>query len=92
MKTRLSRSLPLFLSTALHAEIILLKAGRCVKLLLAFASKVIPGFSLLEIHNQKRYSLLDMCMCFEMFVLKVDGTIELVNYEIEDISSVSVLR
>jgi hypothetical protein len=31
------------------------------KLLLAFASTVIPGFSLLKIHDQDFYSLLDMC-------------------------------
>jgi hypothetical protein len=36
--------------------------GRSVKLLLAFASTVIPGFSLLEIHYQYFYSLLDMHM------------------------------
>jgi hypothetical protein len=29
-------------------------------LLLAFASTVIPGFSLLEVHDQDFYSLLDM--------------------------------
>jgi hypothetical protein len=34
--------------------------GQSVKLLLAFASTVIPGFSLLEIHDQDFYSLLDM--------------------------------
>jgi hypothetical protein len=34
--------------------------GRSVKLLLAFASTVIPDFSLLEIHDQDFYSLLDM--------------------------------
>jgi hypothetical protein len=31
-----------------------------VKLLLGFASRVIPSFSLLEINNQEFYSLLDM--------------------------------
>jgi hypothetical protein len=36
-------------------------SGRSVKLLLVFASTVIPGFSLLEIHDQDYfYSLLDM--------------------------------
>jgi hypothetical protein len=34
--------------------------GLSAKLLLAFASTVIPGFSLLEIHDQDFYSLLDM--------------------------------
>jgi hypothetical protein len=34
--------------------------GRSVKLLLAFASTVIPGLNLLEIHDQDFYSLLDM--------------------------------
>jgi hypothetical protein len=34
--------------------------GRSVKLLLAFASAVISGFSLLEIHDQDFCSLLDM--------------------------------
>jgi hypothetical protein len=35
--------------------------GRLVKLLLAFASAVIPGFSLLKIHDQEGFcSLLDM--------------------------------
>jgi hypothetical protein len=34
--------------------------GRLVKLLLVFASAVIPVFSLLEIHDQDIYSLLDM--------------------------------
>jgi hypothetical protein len=33
-----------------------------VKLLLAFASTVIPGFSPLEIHGEDFYSLLDMCV------------------------------
>jgi hypothetical protein len=33
---------------------------RSVKLLLAFASTVIPGFSILEIQDQDFYSLLDM--------------------------------
>jgi hypothetical protein len=33
--------------------------GRSAKLLLAFCSTVIPGFSLLEIHDQDFYSLLD---------------------------------
>jgi hypothetical protein len=33
--------------------------GRSVKLLLAFVSTVIPGFSPLEIHDQDFYSLLD---------------------------------
>jgi hypothetical protein len=36
------------------------KIGRSVKLLLAFANIAIPGFSLLEIHDQNLYSLLDM--------------------------------
>jgi hypothetical protein len=36
-----------------------------VKFLLVFASKVIPGFSLLEFHDLDFYSLLDM-YCFEM--------------------------
>jgi hypothetical protein len=35
-------------------------AGWSVKLLLAYASTVIPGFSLFEIHDQDFYSLLDM--------------------------------
>jgi hypothetical protein len=39
---------------------ILLKAGQYVILLLAFASPVIPVFSLLEIHDKDFYSLLDM--------------------------------
>jgi flagellar biosynthesis protein FliR len=34
--------------------------GRSVKLLLALASTFIPGFSLLEIHDQDLFSLLDM--------------------------------
>jgi hypothetical protein len=34
--------------------------GRSVKLLLTFASTVIPGFNPLEIHDQYFYSLLDM--------------------------------
>jgi hypothetical protein len=34
--------------------------GRSVKLLLAFASTVIPSFSLLEMHDQNCYCLLDM--------------------------------
>jgi hypothetical protein len=34
--------------------------GRSVKLLLVFASTVVPGLSLLEIHDQDFYSLLDM--------------------------------
>jgi hypothetical protein len=34
--------------------------GRLVEFLLAFASTVIPGFSLLEGHDQDFYSLLDM--------------------------------
>jgi hypothetical protein len=34
--------------------------GRSVKLLLDFASKVIPGFSLVEIHDQDFYSILDI--------------------------------
>jgi hypothetical protein len=34
--------------------------GRSVKLLLAFASTVIPGFNLLKIHEQDFYSLLDV--------------------------------
>jgi hypothetical protein len=34
--------------------------GRSVKLLLAFTSTVIPGFILLEIHDQHFYSLLDI--------------------------------
>jgi hypothetical protein len=34
--------------------------GRSVKLLMAFASTVIPGFSLLEIHDQDLYSFLEM--------------------------------
>jgi hypothetical protein len=34
--------------------------GRSVKLLLAFASTVIPGFSRLEIHDQDFYTVLDM--------------------------------
>jgi hypothetical protein len=33
---------------------------RSVKLLLAFASTIIPGFSLLEIHDEEFYYLLDM--------------------------------
>jgi hypothetical protein len=37
-----------------------LSVGPSVKLLLVFASTVIPGFSLHEIHNQDLYSLLDM--------------------------------
>jgi hypothetical protein len=37
-----------------------LKVGQSVKLLLAFASTVVPGFSLLEIHDQDFCSLLDM--------------------------------
>jgi hypothetical protein len=37
-----------------------LTVGRSVKLLLAFASTVIPGFSLLQIHDQDICSLLDM--------------------------------
>jgi hypothetical protein len=36
--------------------------GRSVELLLAFASTVIPSFSLLEIHDKDFYSLLDMCV------------------------------
>jgi hypothetical protein len=36
--------------------------GRSVELLLALASTVIPGFSLLDIHGQDFYSLLDMYM------------------------------
>jgi hypothetical protein len=36
--------------------------GRSVKLLLLFASTVTPGFSLLEIHDQDFYSLLDTYM------------------------------
>jgi hypothetical protein len=35
--------------------------GRSVKLQLVYARTVIPGFSLLEIHDQDFYSLLDMC-------------------------------
>jgi hypothetical protein len=34
--------------------------GWPVKLLLAFASTIIPGFSLLEIHDQDFYSLPDI--------------------------------
>jgi hypothetical protein len=34
--------------------------SQSVKLLLAFDSTVIPGFSLLKIHEQDFYSLLDM--------------------------------
>jgi hypothetical protein len=34
--------------------------GRSVKLLLTFASTVVPGFTLFEIHDQDFYSLLDM--------------------------------
>jgi hypothetical protein len=34
--------------------------GWSVKLLIAFASTVIPGFSLFEIHDQDFYSLLDI--------------------------------
>jgi hypothetical protein len=37
--------------------------GRSVKLLLACSSRVVPGFSLLEIHDQHLYSLLDMRVC-----------------------------
>jgi hypothetical protein len=37
-----------------------LNTGRSIKLLLAFASTVIPGFSVLEIHEQDFCSLLDM--------------------------------
>jgi hypothetical protein len=37
-----------------------LSVGQPVQLLLAFASTVIPGFSLLEIHDQDFYSLLNM--------------------------------
>jgi hypothetical protein len=37
-----------------------LSAGRSVKLLLAFDSTVIPGLSLLEIHDQDFCSLVDM--------------------------------
>jgi hypothetical protein len=36
--------------------------GRSVKLLLAFASTVIPGFILLEIHDQ------DFCFLLDMYV------------------------
>jgi hypothetical protein len=39
---------------------LLLAVTLSVKFLLAFASTVIPGFSLLEIHDQDFYSLLDM--------------------------------
>jgi hypothetical protein len=39
-----------------------IEVGRSVKLLLTFASTVIPGFSLFEIHDQDFYSLLDMYM------------------------------
>jgi hypothetical protein len=34
--------------------------GRSFKLMLVFASTVVPGFSLFEIHDQDLYSLLDM--------------------------------
>jgi hypothetical protein len=37
-----------------------LSIGRSVKLLLVFASTIIPGFSLLEIHDQDFYSLIDI--------------------------------
>jgi hypothetical protein len=36
------------------------QVGRSVKMLLAFVSTVIPGFSLLKIHDQYFYSLLDL--------------------------------
>jgi hypothetical protein len=36
------------------------RIGQWVKLLLAFARTVIPGFSLLEVHDQDFCSLLDM--------------------------------
>jgi hypothetical protein len=38
----------------------LYNVGRSVKVLLVFASTVIPDFSLLEIHYKDLYSLLDM--------------------------------
>jgi hypothetical protein len=38
----------------------MIKEGRSVKLLLAFASIVIPGFSLLEIYDKDFSSLLDI--------------------------------
>jgi hypothetical protein len=50
--------------TRLHAGNSLVFVGRSLKFMLAFASTVIPGFSLLEIHGQDIYPLLDMC--FEM--------------------------
>jgi hypothetical protein len=41
-------------------EPVFTRAGLSVKLLLAFTSTDIPGFSFLEIHDQDFYSLLDM--------------------------------
>jgi hypothetical protein len=43
-----------------HDFVWLLSVGQSVKLLLAFASTVIPRFNLLEIHDQDFYSLLDI--------------------------------
>jgi hypothetical protein len=49
-----------FYVSALVVRSIGLSVSQSVKLMLAFSSTVIPGFSLLEIHDQDFYSLLDM--------------------------------
>jgi hypothetical protein len=46
--------------TDLGAFILLPGVDQLVRVLLAFATAVIPGFSLLEIHDQDFCSLLDM--------------------------------
>jgi hypothetical protein len=48
--------------TLVYVYVQYMQDGRLFKLLMAFASTVIPGFSLLEIHDQDFYSLLYMYM------------------------------
>jgi hypothetical protein len=52
----------LFILATTAAESLERSVGRYVKFLLTFASMVISGFSLLAIHDQDFYSLLDMYM------------------------------
>jgi hypothetical protein len=51
-----------WLQASSHSRLNKLSVGQAVKLLLAFASTEIPGFSFLEIHDQDFYSLQDMYM------------------------------
>jgi hypothetical protein len=52
-----------------------LGSGRSVKLLLAFASTIISGLNLLEIHDQDLYSLLDMFMFINEASSSTRGTV-----------------